>query len=42
MAIKKIQVSKGAVFVAKLQLREGKQQLRAEVGGSQSLVWKQG
>ena len=41
VAIRRIQVSKGAVFVAKLKLR-GKHQLRAEVGGSQSLVWSQG
>jgi hypothetical protein len=40
VAIKKMQVRKGAVFVAKLRLR-GKQQLRATVGGNQSLVWKQ-
>ena len=36
----------GAVFVTKLKLsgkkRKKKQQLRAELGGSQSLVWYQG
>ena len=45
MTIKTLQVSKGAVFVTKLQLsgKKGKKkQLRAELGGSQSLVWKQG
>ena len=41
MAVKKIKVSQGAVFVAKLPLR-GKQRLRARVAGNQSLVWKQG
>jgi hypothetical protein len=40
VAIRKIQVGKGDVFVARLRLR-GKQLLRATVGGSQSLVWKQ-
>ena len=39
--VKKLKVGKGAVFLAKLRLR-GKQQLRAVVGKSQSLVWKQG
>jgi hypothetical protein len=38
--IKKLQVSKGAVFQTKLRLR-GKQRLRAIVGNGQSLVWKQ-
>jgi hypothetical protein len=45
VAIRRIQVSKGAVFVAKLPLsgkRKKKQQLRATVGASQSLVWSQG
>ena len=41
LAVKKINVSQGAVFVAKLPLR-GKQRLRARVAGNQSLVWKQG
>ncbi len=41
MAVKKINVAQGAVFVAKLPLR-GKQRLRAAVAGNQSLVWKQG
>jgi len=41
VTIRKIQVGKGAVFVAKLRLR-GKQRLRATVGGNQSLVWNQG
>ncbi len=41
LAVKKIKVSQGAVFVAKLPLR-GKQRLRARVAGNQSLVWKQG
>jgi hypothetical protein len=40
VAIRKIQVRKGAVFVAKLRLR-GAQRLRATVGGNRSLVWKQ-
>lgn len=38
--LKKLQVSKGSVFVTKLKLA-GKQRLRAIVGSSQSLVWKQ-
>ena len=37
---KKLRVGKGSVFVTKLRLR-GKQKLRATVGGSQSVVWKQ-
>jgi hypothetical protein len=41
VAVRQIQVSAGAVFVAKLKLG-GKQQLRAVVGSSQSLVWYQG
>ena len=41
VATKKIQVSQGSVFTAKLPLR-GKQRLRAAVAGNQSLVWKQG
>jgi hypothetical protein len=41
VATKKIQVSQGSVFTAKLPLR-GKQRLRAAVAGAQSLVWKQG
>jgi hypothetical protein len=40
VTIRRIQVGKGDVFVAKLRLR-GAQRLRATVGGSQSLVWKQ-
>lgn len=39
--VKTLQVSKGGVFDTTLRLR-GKQRLRAEVGGSRSLVWKQG
>jgi hypothetical protein len=38
--VKKLRVGKGAVFLTNLSLR-GKQQLRAIVGTSQSLVWKQ-
>ena len=41
LAITKIKVSQGAVFVAKLRLR-GKQRLRAAVAGNRSLVWRQG
>jgi hypothetical protein len=41
VAVKKIKVSQGSVFTAKLPLR-GKQRLRARVAGNQSLVWKQG
>ena len=37
---KKLQVSKGGVFDTTLRL-SGKQQLRAQVGSSKSLVWKQ-
>ena len=40
VTVKKLQVSKGSVFVTKLRL-SGKQRLRASVGSSQSLVWKQ-
>jgi hypothetical protein len=45
VTIKTLQVGKGAVFVTKLQLsgkKRKKKQLRATVGASQSLVWKQG
>jgi hypothetical protein len=38
--VKKLQVSKGAVFDTSLRL-SGKQRLRATVGSSKSLVWKQ-
>ena len=38
--VKKLQVSKGSVFTTKLSL-PGKQRLRATVGSSKSLVWKQ-
>jgi hypothetical protein len=38
--VKRLQVSKGSVFTTKLSL-QGKQRLRAQVGGSKSLVWKQ-
>jgi len=38
--VKKLNVGKGAVFATKLRLR-GKQQLRAVVGSSTSLTWKQ-
>jgi hypothetical protein len=40
ITVKKLQVSKGSVFTSKLPLR-GKQRLRASVGSSKSLVWKQ-
>jgi hypothetical protein len=38
--VKKLNVGKGGVFTTKLRLR-GKQRLRAVVGGSTSLTWKQ-
>jgi hypothetical protein len=38
--VKKLNVGKGQVFLTKLRLR-GKQRLRAAVGSSTSLVWKQ-
>jgi hypothetical protein len=38
--VKKLQVGKGAVFVTKLRL-SGKQLLRATVGSTQSITWKQ-
>jgi hypothetical protein len=38
--VKKLRVSKGAVFLTNLKL-SGKQRLRAIVGNSRSLVWKQ-
>jgi hypothetical protein len=41
LAVKKIKVRQGSVFVAMLPLR-GKQRLRAKVAGERSLVWKQG
>jgi Cellulase (glycosyl hydrolase family 5) len=40
ITVKKLQVSKGGVFDTTLRLR-GKQQLRAQIGSSKSLVWKQ-
>lgn len=40
ITVKRLGVSKGSVFTSKLSLR-GKQRLRAKVGGSRSLVWKQ-
>ena len=40
VTVKKLGVGKGSVFVTKLRLR-GKQGLRATVGSSQSVVWKQ-
>ena len=40
VTVKKLQAGKGMVFTTQLPLR-GKQQLRAVVGGSQSIVWKQ-
>ena len=40
VAVKKLRVRPGAVFVTKLPLR-GKQRLRARVAGNRSLVWKQ-
>jgi hypothetical protein len=39
--MRKLQVSKGGTFATKLTVTGGKQQLRAVVGGSQSLTWKQ-
>ena len=38
--VKKLNVGKGGVFVTKLRLR-GKQKLRAVVGGTTSITWKQ-
>ncbi len=40
ITVKKMQVSKGSVFVTKLKLA-GKQRLRAKVGSSSSIVWRQ-
>jgi hypothetical protein len=40
ITVKRLKVSKGAVFTTKLSL-QGKQVLRATVAGQQSLVWKQ-
>ena len=40
VAVKRIDVSQGAVFATKLRSR-GKQRFRASVGNLQSLVWKQ-
>ena len=40
ITVKRLRVGEGAVFQTKLRLR-GKQRLRARVGSSQSLVWKQ-
>jgi hypothetical protein len=40
ITVKKLQVSKGGVFDTTLRL-SGKQRLRAQVGSSKSLVWKQ-
>jgi hypothetical protein len=40
ITVKKLQASKGNVFTTTLRL-SGKQQLRAKVGSSTSLVWKQ-
>jgi hypothetical protein len=40
VTVRKLRVTSGAVFTAKLPLR-GKQRLRAKVGGSESLVWNQ-
>ena len=40
LTVKKLQVSKGGVFDTSLRL-SGKQSLRATVGSSKSLVWKQ-
>jgi hypothetical protein len=40
IAVKKLIVTPGAVFTAKLPLR-GKQRLRAKVVGNQNLVWQQ-
>ncbi len=39
VAVKKLRVGAGAVFVTKLPLR-GRQRLRATVAGNPSLVWK--
>jgi cellulase (glycosyl hydrolase family 5) len=41
ITVRKLQVGKGSVFTANLRL-SGKQNLRATVGASKSLVWKQG
>jgi hypothetical protein len=41
VTVRSLSVSKGGTFTAKLKKLSGKQQLRATVGGSQSLVWKQ-
>jgi hypothetical protein len=38
--VKRLQAGKGSVFVTKLKLA-GKQRLRATVGSSQSLIWRQ-
>jgi Cellulase (glycosyl hydrolase family 5) len=40
ITVKRLNVSKGGVFTTKLSL-QGKQRLRAQVGSSKSLVWKQ-
>ena len=40
VTVKKLQVGRGEVFLTKLRLR-GKQRLRATVGSSTSVVWKQ-
>jgi hypothetical protein len=40
VTVRSLSVSKGGTFQATLKL-SGKQQLRATVGGSQSLIWKQ-
>ena len=40
ITVKKLKVSKGGVFDTTLRL-SGKQRLRATIGGTQSLVWKQ-
>lgn len=40
--VRKMQVGKGGVFVAKLNTTAGKGQYRAVVGSSTSLTWKQG
>src|SRR5215210_1850506 len=41
VTIRRLRVTRGSVFAAKLRLR-GKQRLRARVGVLRSLVWKQG
>jgi hypothetical protein len=41
VTLRKLRVGEGSVFLAKLRVTGGKQQLRAVIGPHQSLVWKQ-